>query len=246
MPAPTDRPTVSEQDGVRYLHFDSPWIQGAMDLKRPDRLVLAYTEQMMAWLLFLSLEPDQRIGQLGLGAGSLARFCHRHLPNPQVVIERNPDVIRVCRHYFRLPDHPRLQVLQADAARWVAQGANRASVAVLMVDLYDTDAQGPVCDSAAFYQGCFEVLEPPGLLVVNLFGRHDSFAINWRHVSSAFGGRVLCLPPVEEGNSIVLAFKGPDLRLNRQALFDRATELQARYRLPARRWARALGNMSGV
>lgn len=47
-----DNPTVSEQQGIRYLHFDSPWIQGAMDLKRPDRLVLSYTEQMMAWLLF--------------------------------------------------------------------------------------------------------------------------------------------------------------------------------------------------
>src|SRR3546814_8694375 len=30
-----DRPKVSECDGIRYLHFDSEWMQGAMRLKIP-------------------------------------------------------------------------------------------------------------------------------------------------------------------------------------------------------------------
>jgi len=35
MPVPI---TLSEEGGIRYLHFGSPWIQGAMRIARPDEL----------------------------------------------------------------------------------------------------------------------------------------------------------------------------------------------------------------
>ncbi len=37
----TDWPTVtiSEHAGVRYLHLDTPWVQGAMRLAKPDAVV---------------------------------------------------------------------------------------------------------------------------------------------------------------------------------------------------------------
>jgi len=241
-----DLPTVSEQDGIRYLHFDSPWVQGAMSLKKPARLVLSYTEQMMAWLLFLAPSKERVIGQLGLGAGSLARFCHRQLPNPQVVVERNAAVIRTCGQYFRLPIDPRLKVIEADAGRWVTLKANQASLAVLMVDLYDAHAQGPVCDSAAFYAACAQTLESPGILVVNLFGHHSSFTRNLAHLSAAFDSRLVLMPPVQEGNQIVLAFKGPPMHFSRLDLFARADAIERQYQLPGRRWARALSNIHNV
>lgn len=237
----SDQPTVSEQQAVRYLHFDSPWIQGAMDLKQPDKLVLSYTEQMMAWLLFLQPEKDQVIGQLGLGAASLTRFCYRHLPNPLVVLERNPSVVRVCEQYFRLPRHARLKVLVDDAQNWVLDQRNCSSLSVLMVDLYDTEALGPVCDSLAFYQGCFDCLAPPGILSVNLFGHHESYARNLQHLQMVFDDRLILLPPVDEGNQIVLAFKGPALTASKTDLLLRAQRLEQIYKLPARRWARAIG-----
>ncbi len=237
----SDQPAVSEQSGARYLHFESPWIQGAMDLKRPDRLVLSYTEQMMAWLLFLQPGEDEVIGQLGLGAASITRFCYQHLPNPLVVVERNPSVIRVCEQYFRLPRHKRLRVYEQDAENWVLTPDHWHSMSVLMVDLYDTDALGPVCDSLRFYQGCFECLAPPGILSVNLFGKHESFAHNLDHLRTVFDDRLLLLPPVDEGNQIVLAFKGPALHVTLPRLMERAQWLEQTYRLPAMRWARSIG-----
>lgn len=241
-----DTPAVSEQDGVRYLHFDSPWVQGAMDMEKPATLTLSYTQQMMAWLLFLEPERDRSIGQLGLGAGSLARFCHKHLPNPQVVVERNPAVIALCQIYFKLPKNRRLSIVQDDAQSWVKNPENRASQAVLMVDLYDTHAQGPVCGSLSFYQDCERVLEPPGILCVNLFGHHKSFADNLMGLRSVFGERLLILPPLPEGNQIVLAFKGPMARFTRLDLFERADWLEANFQLPARRWVRAMGKMTTI
>ena len=37
--------------GVRYLHFGSEWVQGAMRIRRPFALELAYTREMLAGLL---------------------------------------------------------------------------------------------------------------------------------------------------------------------------------------------------
>lgn len=45
--------TFSEMDGVRYLHFGTEWVQGAMRLRKPESIELEYAQQMMAWLLFL-------------------------------------------------------------------------------------------------------------------------------------------------------------------------------------------------
>ena len=42
---------ISEEAGVRYLHFGSDWIQGAMRIRKPYALELAYTREMMAGLL---------------------------------------------------------------------------------------------------------------------------------------------------------------------------------------------------
>ncbi len=71
--------TLSEQDGIRYLHFGSEWVQGAMKIRQPDRIVLDYVRQMMGWMLFL--QAPRELLQLGLGAGALTRFCVKHLPD---------------------------------------------------------------------------------------------------------------------------------------------------------------------
>src|SRR5690606_8616073 len=102
-----DLPTLSEEDGIRYLHFNPEWIQGAMRIARPSELVLAYTQQMMAWLLFAPSGARDRIGILGLGAGSLLRFTLRHTRSRIETVERNPAVTAMCRAFFRLPGSAR-------------------------------------------------------------------------------------------------------------------------------------------
>ena len=59
--------TFSELSGVRYLHFGTEWVQGAMRLSKPDAIELEYAQQMMAWLLFLdpASRPDFHVVQLG-------------------------------------------------------------------------------------------------------------------------------------------------------------------------------------
>jgi spermidine synthase len=238
--ASTDLPTVSEEGGIRYLHFDSPWVQGAMRMRKPSELVLAYTRQMMAWLLFIEPDARSRIGILGLGAGSLLRFVLRNTRAAATTVEWSPSVVAACRSQFRLPESKRSRIDVCDAAQWVRRLENMDRHQVLMVDLYDGAAQGPVCDSFEFYDHCRKALCEPGVMTVNLFGNHPSFARNLENIRRAFGGRVLVLPEIDEGNTVVIALKGPMLNVTVRQLLDRADEIEARYGLAASRWARAL------
>ena len=239
-PGPRDEPTLSESDGIRYLHFDSVWVQGAMRVKKPDELVLAYTQQMMAWLLFLEPSRKDTLGFLGLGAGSLLRFAHKHMQARLCTSEWNPAVTAICRAYFRLPESKRSTIDHQDAAVWVRQPDQVGRFRALMVDLYDADALGPVRDSLEFYQDCFHALDDIGVMTVNLFGNHSSFGPNIERLREVFQGRVLELPEIDEGNRIVLCLKGPLLDVSVAQFLDRAHQVEQVYGLPAVQWARSL------
>jgi spermidine synthase len=239
-PWANDEPTLSELDGVRYLHFGTEWVQGAMRVGRPSELVLAYTQQMMAWLLFLEPSKADDVGIMGLGAGSLLRYMLKNTSASVETAEWNPQVTAICRAYFRLRESPRSVIDHCDAAVWVHKRRNIGRYMALMVDLYDAQAQGPVRDSLEFYQGCYRALSDVGIMTVNLFGDHASFPPNLENIRKAFKNRVLELPEIDAGNRIVLGFKGPLLNISTAQLLERAEQVEAVYGLPARRWAKAL------
>jgi spermidine synthase len=235
--------TVSEADGVRYLHLGTPWVQGAMRLKKPTAIELEYVQRMMVWML---LRPGAELArghavQLGLGAAAITRFCHGVLKMKTTAVELNPTVIGMCRAYFRLPDDgPRLEVLQMDAQAYVDRPELAGSADVLCVDLYDHEAASPALDSAAFYRGCARLLADDGVMTVNLFGRDASFERSTRRIAAALGAdHVLALRPTREGNTIVAAWKGAALP-DRDELAARAQHVETRFGLPARKWLRMM------
>jgi spermidine synthase len=232
--------TISEHDGVRFLHLDTPWVQGAMYLRAPDVIVLEYVQRMMAWMLWRpSAElTEGHAVQLGLGAGSITRFCRRVLRMARVTaVELNPAVIAACRHGFKLPrNDERLTVVQADAGAWVAEREHRGIAQVLNVDLYDHEAAAPVLDDDAFYGHCREVLTAGGVMSVNLFGRASSFERSAARIAAAFGAdQVWRLTPTREGNTVVIATRGVRVP-EREELLDRAARIEKAFGLPARKW----------
>jgi len=232
--------TLSEVDGVRYLHFGTEWVQGAMRLALPYRLELEYQQQMMAPLLFVP-QPDQVL-QLGLGAAALTKFCHRHLRRSRVLaVDIDRTVIRVARQWFALPrDDARLRVVEADAATFVRRAP--ASTDWLQVDLYDAQARGPVLDDADFYRACRAALRDGGVAAFNLFGR--SLRPSLRAIEAAFGRRWLRLPRSAAGNTVVLAFCGAPVEWDTDALQVRAQKMERRFGLPALSWLRGLRSAS--
>ncbi|TFW30503.1 fused MFS/spermidine synthase [Massilia horti] len=230
--------TLSEQDGVRYLHFGTEWVQGAMRIRKPDWPELEYAQQMMAWMLFI--DAPQAIVQLGLGAATLTKFCYRQFQEASVTaVELNPSVIAICQQMFKLPpDDERLHVVEMDAMDFVLDPANHAAYDVLQTDLYDATARGPVLDTPEFYRACSACLTEHGIMTVNLFGDHPSFARNIKAMRHAFE-HVICLPEVHDGNVVALCFNSqPDLDPAR--LKERAAQIVATTKLPAKSWVKGI------
>ncbi|GAB3372245.1 spermidine synthase [Massilia agri] len=230
--------TLSEQDGVRYLHFGTEWVQGAMRIRKPDWPELEYAQQMMAWMLFI--EKPQAIAQLGLGAATLTKFCYRQFPESTVTaVELNESVIAICNSMFKLPPlDERLDVLEMDAMDFVLDSANHGAFDVLQCDLYDATARGPVLDTPEFYQACKDCLADGGIMTVNLFGDHPSFAKNIKAMKFAFG-HVICLPEVHEGNVVALCFRDRPV-IDKEALAARAAQIVAETKLPAKSWVKGI------
>lgn len=237
--------TLSEMDGVRYLHFGSEWVQGAMRIRDPARIEIEYVRQMMAWLLFL--DPERTILQLGLGAGALTRFCHKRLPAARItVVERSASVLHVVRQYFALPREDRRLSVAIDDAGHHLRAAASGSQDVVQVDLYDEQARGPVLDSAPFYAQCFRVLGHASIMTVNLFGDARGFDGSLARIAGAFGGRIIALPPTVAGNVVVLAFKGPPIALDWVMLERRALMIERTFDLEAVSWVAALRRRSAA
>lgn len=235
--------TISEHDGVRFLHFGSEWVQGAMRIARPFALELEYQQQMMAPLLFA---PDaRRVVQLGLGAAALAKACWRALPDAEILaVEISPEVVAAARQWFKLPESDRLTVTIDDAESFVSHPRRRAIADWLQVDLYDAEARGPVCDDVAFYRNCRKLLARPGVAAFNMFGR--SFEPSFGRIATAFDDRAIVLPEAEAGNRIVLAFTGAGIRLPFADLYRRAGDIEQAHRLPARRWVSGIRSSNGM
>jgi spermidine synthase len=247
--------TFSEEGGVRFLHFGTWWVQGAMRINKPDFIELEYAQQMMAGLLFLD-PNDKRLNQvnkksnhqpfhmvqLGLGTGALTKFAHKSFPKAKVTaIDLNPAVIVAARVMFQLPPpNKNLEIIQGDALKYITAKKNSGSIDLLQVDLYDATARGPALSSPEFYQGCYDSLKSPGVMTVNLFGNHKSFKTNIKNICNAFNNRVLVFQQVHDCNVVVLAFKGPHLEVDWKDVKARAEYLEKKYKLPTKAWVPGL------
>lgn len=219
-------PYIVDAAGLRSLHFGPARIQSRMRLAAPDELVFDYTRLMMAFLLFRA--PPARVALIGLGGGSLAKFCHQHLPRTRIdAIELDARVIAL-RDAFAIPrDDRRLRIRLGDGVDFVARHA-RAFDAILL-DGYDEAGMPARLRSVAFAAACRAALRPRGLLVVNVDRGDPGFELLLRRLRASFSDAVLVVDDDDRGNAVV--FAGAPLRqrvgaIVRPAALDRVAWAQ--------------------
>jgi len=203
------RPFVYEDGQTVAMHFDISAIQSRMRRDDPFRLDLDYTRTMMGFLLW---HPQPRsILSIGLGGGSLPKYCHRYLPHADItVVEINPHVIEL-RDAFAVPaDDHRFRVVCDDGARFVATLDRRYDV--IMVDGFTYDGQPEQLCTQAFYDSCRMALTDAGVMVVNLQGETPECDLLRDRIASTFGGAALAVPADGGSNLIVLAGAAPGFR----------------------------------
>ncbi|GAB3471893.1 hypothetical protein GCM10027321_44310 [Massilia terrae] len=212
LPDPAAAPLVRTARGRRTLEFAEGDIQSEMLLARPDKLVLAYAKAMMGFALFVP--RPRHIVMVGLGGGSLAKFCYRHFPRARItVVELRGDVIALREAFQVPPDDARLRVVHADATAWLARHPGSADV--LLIDGFDADGLPPALGSARFYADCHALLADGGVAVANIFSYDKARGAMLARLRHAFGNRVCWLNGVAGNNHIFFALKGGTRRADR-------------------------------
>jgi len=218
---------VSEEAGVRYLHFGSPWVQGAMRIARPWSLELEYTRDMMMALL---LRPSPRWPSsallIGLGAASLTKFLYRHRPRAALtVVEIDAAVVRAAAQFFKLPVDPRRIAIEiGDGHDFVA--ATDREFDLILVDGFDAKSRIGNLDSLPFYRNCRARLGRRGVLVANFLNARRGLEQSLERISEAFSGRAFALPHCASGNVIALAASGAPIALSLDEMTSAARRLK--------------------
>ena len=232
-----DKPFIVDDGRRRFLHFDLDAVQSVMELAAPDKLALAYTRNMMAFLLFN--QAPGRILLLGLGGGSLAKFCYGRLPSAALTaVEANADVISLREEFCIPADDHRFRVIHGDGAAYLSALAPCKDV--ILADACDHAGIAPELDSVEFYSNARRCLAPGGVFVTNMCGNAGSRLGHLVKLRNAFDDEFLTLPVRPSGNIIVFAFKERRPEVSWEHLETRATELKRRFGLHFPRYVQRL------
>jgi spermidine synthase len=233
------KPFVIDDGELLTLFFNIRLTQSVMRIDKPNALALRYTRKMMSFLLFNP--APQRIGLIGMGGGSLVKFCHQHLPSAHLTaIEVDPDVIAFRDVFMVPPDGPRLQVLQTDGAEFLAQVDNDFDV--LLVDAFDKIGVAPALASRDFFETAYARLSPKGQFIINLAGDKRRFRGLISDVTEVFDGRVIVVPVRGDGNSVLLAFKATRFAPNWRKIHLHAKALKEEFDLDFPDYAKKIEN----
>jgi spermidine synthase len=198
-------PFVYSDNNKKSLHFSIHQLQSKMSVGKPDELEVDYTKTMMGFLV-LRRKP-RHIAMIGLGGGSLAKFCYRNLPQTKItVVEINPHVIKLRDQFLVPADDDRFKVLEADGADFVRDA--EPDVDVLLVDGFDHQGQPEQLCSQAFYDHCHRLLTDQAVMAVNLHNDHPLFGVFVDRINRSFESNTAEVAANRDGNVIIFAGKG--------------------------------------
>ncbi len=228
-------PFVMDDGTVRRLHFSLRLTQSEMRLDAPDELAVAYTRAMLGFLLFQPIPKHVVI--VGLGGGSLTKYCYRNLARSRVTTVEIMAGVIACRDWFQIPpDDERLKIVQADAADYFAREPDGADA--ILLDAYDEEGVAPQLCTLVFYANLRAHLKPRGVLVANISGHSLTAETHIDLIRKAFDGRMTVVDVMSDGNRIVYAFNDPAFPPDWSRLQRSARELEAKHPLEFQRLLR--------
>jgi spermidine synthase len=216
------QPLLYKKRDTLSLIFNIYAVQSEMYLHCPDDLVLGYTQSMMGFLLLTG--DIEQIGMVGLGGGSLTKFCYRHLPKARIEVAEIDEQVIGLRNHFCIPDDDaRLGIYCMDGSDFVRQSENRFDV--LLIDGYDSNGQPPQLCSQDFYDDCYRALRPGGVLVVNLISGSSELESYSKRIQQSFQDSAIVINAIDSLNMIAFACKGSMLNLDDETVAQRINQL---------------------
>jgi spermidine synthase len=235
------KPFLIEDSTERSLEFGlAGGSQSAMRCAEPDELIVPYTREMMAFLLW---RPNPRhVVVAGLGGGSLVKYCYRNLPDTRITaIEINPWVISLRREFGIPDDDERLTVVHADARNYFSKA--RALADVVLIDLYDRHGAVPFLRDRGFLTNVKSHLTETGFAILNVLGTDAWCRDCIDAMQAVFGDPVVNVWVEADANLVLLAAKGCPAANALRSIQVRSQEVKQRFQLEFPGFLRALHNL---
>lgn len=198
------KPFIVDYGDERMLCFTLDGsVQSVMSKRDPYALVNRYTREMMGFLL---TEPNPRdLLLIGLGGGSIAKHCLKHLPRTAIVsVEISADVIRMSEAFSVPGAAPGLEIVHADGADYVRNVQRRFDA--ILIDAFDREGLARSVSTAEFFRDARSRLRATGALVMNV--PDDPAMCNHvlRAIRSAFAGPVVGTHLDDERTWVLIAY----------------------------------------
>ncbi len=167
---------ITEAGSIRTMYFvqgDAWLVESRIDLDDPTSLSLDVFRTMTAGLL---LQPrPRRICMVGVGGGQLSNYLFARLPGVEIdAVDIDPEVVRLARKYFEIPDDPRYRTHVGDGRLFV-ESSTTADVDMLILDAFRGTSVPYHLRTSQFYGACRQRLRPAGVVVANLHNRSPRY-----------------------------------------------------------------------
>jgi len=201
-------PAVYEEQHIRSLQFDPFAVQSSMRKGAPFELDLSYTRAMMAFQLFIGDPKDILI--VGLGGGSLSKYCYDKFPKARITTVEIDDRVIALREDFYIPkDSDRFRVVHADAEQYMLDAESIADV--ILLDGFDTFGLPLSLSNPRFYENCYVALREQGVIVANLLNDDLLLRTYLKRIRASCRGNMFQSIAWSGGNTIAFGVKQDDI-----------------------------------
>jgi len=228
---------VYETRNSRILSFDGKIYQSSMKLNNISGLHLIYTQAMMAGLLFLPQVKTATV--MGLGAGSMVKNLLTSFPELDVhAVEYRKAVVKAAQKHFYLPYTPRLFIHVDDATHHIKHTDIKSDI--IFSDLFNADGLESNQVQSTYLRDCKDALTEQGVLVLNICNTsYQLREVLDQLLIEVFNNQLLRYD-VDEGNTIIFAFKNDIPKMDRKALLTKAQDLHKQMNIPMEHYAKLL------
>ncbi len=198
---------VAQGGSVRCMSFGKRHgRQTCVDLAAPERLVLLYTQGLLA-ALFVEPRP-RRVLVIGLGGGAIPMALRAIDPAVHVdAVEVDPAVAEVARRFFGLREDPHLRVHVEDGRVFVRQQLReRAVYDLVVIDAFERTWAPEHLQTVEFFRQVEQLLAPGGVLAANTYASGPLQQHEAATYQAVFGALVQL--DMGMGNRILLARRG--------------------------------------
>jgi len=228
---------VYQTGNLRILSFDGKIYQSCMKINNINGLHLAYTQAMMAGLFFIPIVKTATI--MGLGAGSMVKNLLSSFPALDVhAVEYREAVVKTARKHFYLPDSDRLFIHLDNAVKHIKNTTIKSDI--IFSDLYSSEGMEAKQVQSSYLRHCKNALTEHGVLVLNICNTSLKLreALDQLLIDE-FNKQVLRFA-VDDGNTIVLAFKSEMPLIEKSSLLTKAQTLHKKMNIPMEKYAKLL------